>query len=337
MTAQHHGRHLSMAVAMRVYNSERFVGDHLRSLITQSVVPDEIVIGDDGSTDGTRAVIETVRSEAAERPESAGIVWTLLPSEHHGIAGNIERTMAACTADIVVVCDHDDISYPDRFERIRDAFESRPALLFVHGDADLIDETGASMGARLAATQAVSDWERGRYGAGEALDVLIRRNIVTGATAAFRRVLLQSATPFPRSWVYDEWLGIVAAGLGGTDYLGDPTIGYRQHSSNKTGVRRRGARERMALLLTPGAARNERLRTRAEVLVSRFESLGDRVPPARLALAQQKLDHERARNAFPVNRLRRAIPVLRAASTGAYGRFARGRKDVLLDLVQPIR
>lgn len=326
-----------MAVAMRVYNSERFVGDHLRSLITQSVVPDQIVIGDDGSTDGTRAVIEAVRAEAAARPESAGIVWTLLPSEHHGIAGNIERTMAACTADIVVVCDHDDISYPDRFETIRKEFETRPDLLLLHGDADLIDESGAMMGARLAATQAVTDWERERYRAGEALDVLIRRNIVTGATAAFRRVLLDAATPFPRSWVYDEWLGIVAAGLGGTDYLGDPTIGYRQHSSNKTGVRRRGVRERVALLMAPGAGRNERLRARAEVLVATLESLGDRVPTARLALARRKLDHERARSAFPVNRLRRAVPVLRVASSGAYGRFARGRKDVLLDLVQPIR
>ncbi|MET0724727.1 MAG: glycosyltransferase [Leifsonia sp.] len=330
-------QHLSMGVAMRVYNSERFVGEHLRSLIAQSVVPDEIVIGDDGSTDGTRAVIDAVRREADARPETAGIRWILLPSEHHGIAGNIERTMAACTADVVVVCDHDDISEPDRFERIRDRFESSPSLMFVHGDAELIDENGVRMGARLAQTQGVSAWERSRYREQEALDVLIRRNIVTGATAAFRIGLLAHATPFPRSWVYDEWLGIIAAGMGATAYLDEPTIEYRQHSSNKTGVRRRNARERMALLLAPGAGRNERLHSRAEVLVSRYESMGALVPERRLEIARAKLRHEQRRTALPVNRLRRVVPVLRVASTGAYARFARGPKDVLLDLVQPVR
>ena len=325
---------LTTSVALRVYNSSRFVGDQLASILAQTSPPDQIVIGDDGSDDDTLDIIVAMVDKA--RQAGLKTELTLLPSVHVGITANIERTIAACTGDIIIVCDHDDVCHPTRFARIREEFERRPELLYVHGDAELIDEHGVSMGARLTERQLVSAWERERYATGDAFPVLIRRNIATGATAAFRRSLVPLAAPFPNNWVYDEWLGIVAAALGQLAFMNDPQLDYRQHSSNKQGVRRRGVREKLHLLLRPGKSRNDRLKARAQVLNAQLESLGALVPPRYLSLARDKLQYESNRSELPTNRLVRAVPVLRVAASGAYGRFARGRKDVLRDLVQPL-
>ena len=328
-------RPLTISVAMRVYNSSRFVGEQLASILTQSSPPEQIVIGDDGSDDNTLALITAmIETEQQARPSWKTEV-TILSSGHVGITANIERTIAACTGDIVIICDHDDRCAPTRFEWIRAAFEQQPELLFIHSDATLIDEGGDPRGVLLTERQLVTGWERERYRGGAAFPVLIRRNIVTGATAAFRRELVSHAVPFPRAWVYDEWLGIVAAGMGRLSFLEEPLLQYRQHSSNKQGVRRRSAREKAGMLLAVGNGRNERLQARAAVLVERLSGLGALVPPQNLTLANAKLRHESARARLPRNRFLRALPVLRAAGSGAYARFARGRKDIVLDLIQP--
>ena len=327
-------KHATISVALRVFNSARYIGEQLESILAQSVIPDEIVIGDDGSTDSTADIIRMI-SEAAgfTHPD---IKWVILPSTHIGIGANIERTMAACTGDIIVVCDHDDRSRPDRFERLRAEFERRPSICFIHSEAELIDSRGNSMAARLTPTQLFSRWEQRRYRDGDAFEVLVRRNIVTGATSALRRELLGRARPFPTTWVYDEWLGIVAAAECGLDIIDDPLLDYRQHSSNKSGVRKRGFSEKMRMLRKSGGARNARQLARATVLIEKIEQLGSTVPVRYLELAKEKVRHETMRSRMPRNRILRAFPVLREAARGAYTSSGRGKKDILLDLVQPL-
>ena len=333
--ASHEAERPGVSVALRAFNSERYVGEQLRSVLAQTLRPTQIVVGDDGSTDATLELIGRMASiDAIDHPDLP-VEWTILPSEHLGIGPNIERTMAACTEDLVLLCDHDDISLPTRFERIARAL-AEPGVLLVHSDAELIDSGGERLDARLLATQGWAPWERAAYDRGDAFSVLIRRSLATGATVGFRRELLDLAGPTPPVFVYDEWLAITAAALDGTRVLDERLLEYRQHPSNKTGVRRRGLGEKMRLLRSPGAARNERLHARAEALVARLTELGDAVGDARLATARDKLAYEGRRARMPRNRLLRAPGVLRAARSGAYSRFARGRKDLLLDLVQPL-
>src|SRR3954452_19899586 len=127
----------TVSVAMRVYNSSRFVGDQLASILAQTSLPDQIVVGDDGSSDNTLDIVVGMVDDA--KRSGAMIELTLLPSKHVGIAANIERTIAARRGDIIVVCALRDRCHPPRFERIRQEFERRPALLCVHGEAELID------------------------------------------------------------------------------------------------------------------------------------------------------------------------------------------------------
>jgi hypothetical protein len=169
------------------------------------------------------------------------------------------------------------------------------------------------------------------------LTVLLRRNVVTGATVMMRRSLFDIAAPFPTDWVHDEWLGVIAAALGGIGFYPEPLVDYRQHAQNQIGVQRRSLRRKLGMLLEEGTRRNKRQLSRAEVLVERIDALGDLVPDHNRELAMAKLRHESARVRMPANRALRVMPVLREFATGGYSQFARGRKDVLLDVMQPRR
>jgi len=50
---------MRISVIMPAYNAERYVGSALDSVLAQTLSPHEIVVIDDGSTDGTPAVLES--------------------------------------------------------------------------------------------------------------------------------------------------------------------------------------------------------------------------------------------------------------------------------------
>jgi hypothetical protein len=149
------------------------------------------------------------------------------------------------------------------------------------------------------------------------------------------RALVERASPFPASWVHDEWLAMVASVGGGIAVVAEPVIDYRQHGANQIGVSRLSAGGRFARLREPRTARNARLLARAQDLADRLPAIaGD--DPAVEAEVRAKLDHERMRQRIPASRLRRLPSIWREWRTGAYGRYGLGAQDVLRDLVQPV-
>lgn len=85
----------TVSVALSVFNA----GDNLRaqldSILTQQVLPQEIVVGDDGSTDGSQELVAAT-VERSKRDE-LGITWTVLPPGPVGLHANMARIFDACT------------------------------------------------------------------------------------------------------------------------------------------------------------------------------------------------------------------------------------------------
>lgn len=92
-----------VSVYMITYNHERFVAQAIESVLMQETdFPFELVIGEDCSTDGTRAICER---HARAHPDR---IW-LLPSERNlGMMGNMVRTLAACRGKYIALCEGDD-------------------------------------------------------------------------------------------------------------------------------------------------------------------------------------------------------------------------------------
>lgn len=320
---------MAVSVALCTHNGERFLGEQLDSIFRQTMAVDEVIVSDDASRDGTVAL---VRAAFAEHPDAPSL--TLLENaEPLGVTRNFEQAIAACSHGLVVLSDQDDRWAADRIEKTVAAFEA--GVLLVHGDARLIDAAGAPLPSSLFDAYGVDDRMRELEASGGAFDIFLKRNLVTGATAAFRRELAVAAAPFPDGWVHDEWLAIVAASTGRIVPLADRLIEYRQHGGNEIGAVSLTLRGRIARLTAPGAERNRRLLKRAVVLAERYPEFAS--DPERTVAVQEKVVHERVRSGLSVHRLARIRPVLREWRTGRYHRFGGGLQDVVRDLIQPLR
>ena len=327
----------TVSVALCTFNGAAYVGEQLRSILSQSTRPSEIVVSDDASTDGTVGIVEQVHAAwVADGGDPALDFRVIRNAVALGVAANFEQALSACSGDLLALSDQDDVWAPGRLQAMVGEFLRRPELQLLHSDARLVGGDGTSLGTTLFTTLGITDDEKKGVHEGRAFNVLLRRNIITGATAVVRRELVDRARPFPAAWVHDEWLAMVAAATGTMDFLDDALIDYRQHGGNQIGVTSLDAAGRLSRLQAPRTQRNERLLARAEALDERAPGLLPVPPDAYLRQIRAKVAHERVRSALPGARLRRVVPVLRQWRTGGYARFGLGPQDVLRDLVQPL-
>ena len=125
------------SVAMSTYNGERFLAEQLSSICAQTRPVDEIVVSDDGSSDGTLRILDDFR---LAHPQ---IHWKILPSaENHGFRESFLRALKACGGDLIFLCDQDDRWAPDKVETMLRPFEANPAMLSLISDFKTIDANG---------------------------------------------------------------------------------------------------------------------------------------------------------------------------------------------------
>ncbi len=258
----------SVSVALCTRNGARFLPAQVQSICTQSLLPRQIVLSDDGSTDGS---VSIVRQAMAQCGVGEAVELTVFENTTPlGVTRNFEQAVRGCRHELVALSDHDDVWRPGRLARMVGQFAARPDLLLLHTDARLVDAQLAPLGTTLFQALEVKPAELGAITQGLGFDVLLRRNLVTGATAVFRRSLLQAALPFPQEWVHDEWLGAIAAATGRIDVLAEPLIDYRQHGNNQIGARRLTLAEKIDKAFVPrGTKHLDRLR-RAQALLERL-------------------------------------------------------------------
>lgn len=324
------GQRPDVAVVLCSFNGARYLPVQLQSLLDQTRRPDELVLVDDDSTDATWSILTAFRRQA----EDAGIRVVLEKNDHNlGYLRNFEYAIGLAGAGLVFLCDQDDAWHVEKIARMEEVFLARPALSLLHTDARLVDSGGADMQCGLFEALEVTRDEVAQLHSGAGFDVLLRRNVVTGATAAFRRGALEHAIPFPDEWVHDEWLAMVCAARGEIDCLEEKLIDYRQHGGNQIGVRRRTALEKFA----PGQrSRREHMRS----VVKRLDALASHLVDSDVGILAIHQDHleQRSRHAHARVNLPAAWPerwlwVGTEARSGRYGRYSFGLRSIVADLL----
>ena len=116
-----------ISVMMPVHDRAHLVKQALVSIFDQTFKDFEIVVVDDGSTDGTWKILKEFADESSKMklfrfPKQRGISEALLQGNE------------LCSGEIIVKQDSDDLSLPDRLEKIKDYFEKNPDTeFFYHG------------------------------------------------------------------------------------------------------------------------------------------------------------------------------------------------------------
>jgi glycosyltransferase involved in cell wall biosynthesis len=219
-----------ISVALCTFNGERYLGEQLQSIAAQTILPSELVVCDDASSDNTLGILEAFASV------SPFPVRIFRNEQRLGSTRNFEKAIRLCEAEIIALSDQDDVWYPHKLEELGTLLTSGADLVF--SDADVVDARLTHQGYRLWETVLFGRREQLRVEKGKAFDVLLRRNVVTGATMAFRSGLREFVLPIPEIWVHDGWIALHAAAVGNIMHVEEPLVAYRQHGSNQIGANR---------------------------------------------------------------------------------------------------
>jgi glycosyltransferase involved in cell wall biosynthesis len=319
---------LTISVAMCTFNGERFLGAQLESIAAQNRPPDELVVCDDGSSDRTQEIV---------REFSARVSFPVrleVNEQNLGTTKNFEKAISFCQGAIVALADQDDVWYRHKLARVEEVLMSSPETVAAFSDADLIDANSKLIGAGLWDSFLFGTRERVRFANGEAVLILTKHHIVTGATLAFRRGFISVLVPFQD--FHDRWLGFLLAACGKFATIDEPLMQYRRHEAQQFGPGSLTWREQLAQIK----------RTDGSFYLSeieRFQNLHQRLEERRLSFVHaeraqkeivQKVAHLERRIRLPRSSLARIPEVFREMLNGDYWRYSAGWKSIAKDLVQ---
>lgn len=321
---------MRVSVVLCTYNGERFLGAQLDSLLAQTRLPDEVIASDDASSDGTWTRLQAF----AERARGLGMAVELHRNQANvGYVRNFEAALGRASGDVVFLCDQDDVWNPAKIERMAARFADDPGLGLLHTDARLVDAEGRHTGVDLLRALEVTPGDLAMEHAGRAFDLLMRRNLVTGATVAIRGELLGRLLPVPQGWVHDEWLAIATSTQMKVDCMHWASIDYRQHGTNQIGARPRNLLESMAFGWVARRVSLARLCVLYRSFLERIDEGGLAVDPVVREAVEQRLRHSLARTNLPRSPLRRMAIVAAELRSGRYARFSYGIRSATGDLL----
>ncbi len=126
--------HPTVSVIIPVYNGERFLAEAIRSVLEQTLTPAEIIVVDDGSTDGSATV-------AAEHQ---GV--RVLQQSHCGVGTALNLAIGHAGGELLAFLDADDRWLPDKLEKQAAALRADMALDMVFGQARQFHDPGGLTG-----------------------------------------------------------------------------------------------------------------------------------------------------------------------------------------------
>ncbi len=213
----------------------------LHSIFAQTVAPLEIVVLDDGSSDGSQAVVREAAGEAGR-----AVDW--VPAEQaRGLLGQWRRAARRARGEFVWIAEADDLAEPGLLEAVCDALRAAPGAPFGFADSRAIDAAGSTLWAdhqayyREAGTALLA--RSGAIGAEAFLrECLGARNLVLNASAvvwrrsALRDALARAGESAAAFRLALDWrLYVEALSVGGSvAYVVAPLNRHRRHAGGMT-------------------------------------------------------------------------------------------------------
>jgi glycosyltransferase involved in cell wall biosynthesis len=221
---------MKISLALTTYNGEPYLEAQLQSIAEQTRLPDEMVVCDDGSTDRTLAILEAFAA-------SASFPVRIIRNEVNlGSTRNFEKAAMLCMGEAIAFCDQDDVWLPEKLARCEAALEANPNAGLVFTNAAVVDRALNPLGFTMWEAVLFNAERQHRMTHGEAMEVLMERNVVTGACMMFRASVRDLVVPFSAMWVHDAWIAMLVSLFYDVAIVPEPMMLYRQHGNNQIGI-----------------------------------------------------------------------------------------------------
>ncbi|QEC51987.1 cellulose synthase/poly-beta-1,6-N-acetylglucosamine synthase-like glycosyltransferase [Anseongella ginsenosidimutans] len=206
--------HPAVTVFMAVYNGAAWLKEAIDSILTQSFADLELLIIDDGSTDGSRAIIERCGDRR---------IRLLLNEQNKGIVYTRNRGIREARGKFIAILDSDDIAMPGRIERQYKHLRAHPDLAICGGHAEVIDQHGKPTG----------EYYRMPVDMAEAGAELLFRNTLVNSTVMFRKDAAEAAGGYRDTGLCEDYdLALRLKERHQLDNLDEVLVKYRAHGSS---------------------------------------------------------------------------------------------------------
>jgi glycosyltransferase involved in cell wall biosynthesis len=206
---------ISVSIVITVYNRENYLAAAIKSVLAQTWSDFELLIWDDGSTDGS---VE-IANEYAQQDQRIRVI----AAKHTGIAPAIHGAVAATTGDYIGWVDSDDILAPTALEQTISILNNHPKVGLVYTDYQLMDEQG------------------NLHGIGQRCQIPYSKeqlliNFMTFHFRLIRRTVYEQVGGIDPNFLYAEEYDLCLRLSEVTDFyhIAQPLYYYRRHSSNLT-------------------------------------------------------------------------------------------------------
>lgn len=203
-----------VSVCMATFNGERYIQEQLDSILHQLGKDDELIVSDDGSSDNTLSILESIGDKRIK----------IVPGPQKGLTYNFENAIKHASGDFLFLSDQDDVWEPNKVDCMLKALENVDLVI---SDAWICDEKAVSTGKSL---YDICKPHKGFW-------PTLYHTTYIGCCTAFRRTILKKLMPFPPHIVmHDYWIGQVADLYYKTTFIPDKLLRYRRHGDNTSAL-----------------------------------------------------------------------------------------------------
>lgn len=321
---------MKTSIAMTTYNGERYLLEQLESFACQTQLPDELIVCDDGSTDAT---VDIIRQFSVSATFS---VKLYINEQNLGSTKNFEKAIRQCSGEIIFLSDQDDVWRADKLAWMSRLFEECPDTGAIFSDANVVDSSLQSLGYRLWGSVGFNRVKQKRMSTGESVNVLLKANVVTGATMAFRAKFIPDILPIPKIWIHDGWIALLVAASSEIQLITEPLLLYRQHLNNQIGGVRKTLLDRMKIVKRTNTKVYLDLAEQYMAVKERLEvSIKEKTHSDMGVMLEDKIRHLQIRAHMPPSLIKRFPLVMRELTAFRYHRYSDGLKSFLKDIALP--
>lgn len=203
-----------ISVCMATYNGVKYLEPQVSSILSQLSDTDELVISDDGSSDNTIEILESIEDPRIKIIFNKGV---------HGIVGNFQNSINHAIGDIIFLADQDDVWLPGKVSKCVEKLKYCDLVLHdaIIVNKDLIPQNKTLLSELKIKEGFVHNFIKNRF---------------TGCCMAFNKSVLSYVSPVPDKayFLHDNWIGLMVSIKGKISFINEPLILFRRHESNNS-------------------------------------------------------------------------------------------------------
>ena len=228
---------MKISVIIAAYKGERFIEEQLQSLFRQTLLPDEILIGDDSPDLLTGEAVERCRKNL---PPSISLRY-IRNQEQLGFLKNFLHLAELAEGEYIFFCDQDDVWLPEKIARLADMLDKNPSCDLAFSDSYKV--TG-DLSKIIPSPELPCHFDilsnkkfcEEKINKGEAFSIFqeyINRDFIAGHNMALRKSALELLLAIPEEYTFhDMWCGRIFPFLERCRCTMDCLVLHRMHDSN---------------------------------------------------------------------------------------------------------